>query len=370
VAIAVLYNAITPRSDRSSSIHFALDRAMPIPIGTQLRGQIEYGISLGLLRPGDRLPSVRELATAKGIAQATVSHAYSVLKREGLIQMRPGMGTFVAAVSDGVRPSGDLADLHRIVDAMAAQALACGFTPAQISHAVTARLAGGYAPRPRVALVGLFGHATEVYVRELAALLADLSPEIVPYTLERLRAGGDDERSRICAADLVLTIANRVTEVQGLLPPVHPPVHGLTFIAHPATMQRLRALPRDLLLGVVSTFGEFLPTMLQGILACVTPSRAPLCAVLSNVRQVRRVLAHADAVVYASGSEAILEILHRGKQAIEYLHTPEPSSVRAVRPLLEGLAGTGNRSDLKGGAVLPDGLGPVGDNAARQIAAP
>jgi hypothetical protein len=159
---------------------------------------------------------------------------------------------------------------------------------------------------------------------------------VAAYTIERLHAGGG-ERTPVCEADLILTIANRVKEVQTLLPQKHPPLRGLTFVAHSDTVRQLQALPADLQLGVVSTFAEFLPTMLRGITMYTASSKSPLCAVLSDVDRVNAVLAEADAVVYATGSGTIVKHIARSVPVIEYLHTPAPSSVSALRPLLEQL---------------------------------
>ena len=320
------------------TLRISLDRDLPVSVGAQLKGQIEYGIVSGALKPGEQLPSVRELAATEGIAHVTVSHVYSALKREGLIVVRQGTGTYVAGDGEGSPAGGSLGKLQYLIDAMVVQARGLGFTPAQISQMVTARLAGGGERGPLIAMVGLFGHATEVYARELSRMLEDLDPMVVPYTVERLRAGGAEERDRLCEVDLILTLASKVKEVQKLLSRRHPPIRSLTFVAHPETVRRLQALPADLQLGVVSTFAEFLPTMLSGVMAHASPSKAPLCAVLSDGERVNGVLAQADAVVYASGSEAIRAHVSRAMPVIEYLHAPEPASVEAVRPLLERLS--------------------------------
>jgi DNA-binding transcriptional regulator YhcF (GntR family) len=320
-------------------LRIALDRDLPVPIGVQIKGQIEYGIVSGELRPGEQLPSVRELAARMEVAQVTVSHVYAALKREGLIGVRPGLGTYVAAQGDSAASVEEWADLHRLAGDMIGQALARGFSPAEINRVVAARLATGGARRPRVAIVGLFDRATDAYARDVADLLADLSPEVASCTLEELRAGAKDAYVRACAADLVLTIPNQVREVQRLLGPAHPPVQGLSFVAHPATVARLRALSGDLRLGLVSTFAEFLPTMLQGVAACARLSHAPSCTALSDAERLPVVLARADVVVYASGSEEVLARLPAGTPAIEYLHTPEPSAVEALRPLLARIGG-------------------------------
>ncbi len=252
--------------------------------------------------------------------------------------MRPGMGTYVAPRGDSIVADADWADLHGLVGAMIAEALERGFSPAEINRAVAVRLVTTGARRPQIAIVGLFDHATQVYARDIADLLADLEPEVTPWTVAGLRAD-KEARVRVCAADVILTPPNRVKEVRRLLGPDHPPVQGLSFIAHPTTVARLRALSGDLHLGLVSTFAEFLPTMLQGVTACVQPRHTPLCTTLSDGERLSLVLARSDVIIYASGSEEVLAALAAHIQAIEYLHTPERSTVEDLRPLLTGIHG-------------------------------
>jgi GntR family transcriptional regulator len=67
-----------------------------LPIFRQLIRQITDAIAGGHLRPGDRLPSHRELASQLVIAPLTVKKAYDELEREGLIGTKRGKGTFVS----------------------------------------------------------------------------------------------------------------------------------------------------------------------------------------------------------------------------------------------------------------------------------
>ncbi len=62
----------------------------------QLRAQLAVMIGTGVLQQGERLPSIRQLATDLALAPGTVSRAYTELEREGLIQTRRGRhGTVV-----------------------------------------------------------------------------------------------------------------------------------------------------------------------------------------------------------------------------------------------------------------------------------
>ena len=71
--------------------------ALPEPIYRQIAEQLRRLVSAGQLRPGDALPSVREVAAAHAINPMTVSRAYSQLEAEGVLERLRGKGMAVAA---------------------------------------------------------------------------------------------------------------------------------------------------------------------------------------------------------------------------------------------------------------------------------
>lgn len=73
-----------------------VDRTSPVPLGTQLVDRIEAAVADGRLAPGERLPSVRELAEAAGVNVNTVRAVYARLEADGLVRSEHGRGTFVA----------------------------------------------------------------------------------------------------------------------------------------------------------------------------------------------------------------------------------------------------------------------------------
>jgi GntR family transcriptional regulator len=85
-------------------INFRLDPRSGLPPYRQLVDQVRQAVSLGLLRPGDRLPSVREVVGQITINPNTVHRAYRDLEHEGIVEGRPGIGTFV--IASAVSPVG------------------------------------------------------------------------------------------------------------------------------------------------------------------------------------------------------------------------------------------------------------------------
>jgi GntR family transcriptional regulator len=77
-------------------LEFNLDRRSGVSTYMQLVLQVKHALRLGLLEPGDRLPTAKEVVASLAINPNTVLKAYRELEREGLVTARPGLGTFIA----------------------------------------------------------------------------------------------------------------------------------------------------------------------------------------------------------------------------------------------------------------------------------
>lgn len=79
----------------NAALQFYVNPGDEIPIYRQIVRQVEDAVAGGRLRPGERLPSHRELAAQLVIAPLTVKKAYDELEHDGLIDTQRGRGTFV-----------------------------------------------------------------------------------------------------------------------------------------------------------------------------------------------------------------------------------------------------------------------------------
>jgi DNA-binding transcriptional regulator YhcF (GntR family) len=77
-------------------IEFHLEVRSGVPAYLQIVQQVRQAVRLGILRPGDQLPTVREVVAQLTINPNTVLHAYRQLDLEGIVEGRRGVGTFVA----------------------------------------------------------------------------------------------------------------------------------------------------------------------------------------------------------------------------------------------------------------------------------
>jgi DNA-binding transcriptional regulator YhcF (GntR family) len=77
------------------TLQFRLDRRSGVPAYRQVVDQVRRALRLGILRPGDQLPTVRDVVKQIAINPNTVHRAYRDLEAQGLTEGRPGSGTFI-----------------------------------------------------------------------------------------------------------------------------------------------------------------------------------------------------------------------------------------------------------------------------------
>ena len=81
-----------------------IDARDKTPIYAQLERGLRAAMATGRLKPGDQLPTVRQLAVELSVNAKTVARVYADLERSGAIETRRGVGSFVTATAAKARP--------------------------------------------------------------------------------------------------------------------------------------------------------------------------------------------------------------------------------------------------------------------------
>jgi len=122
----------------------AIDPHDRTPLYAQLERALRAAIATGRLRPGDQLPTVRQLAVELRINANTVARVYVDLERSGVIETRRGVGSFVTATPNQAHPPHDHERrLHAFVTRVLADADRAGFTIDDLMSTLDTHRKGG-----------------------------------------------------------------------------------------------------------------------------------------------------------------------------------------------------------------------------------
>ncbi|MCG8449647.1 MAG: GntR family transcriptional regulator [Pirellulales bacterium] len=107
---------------------FHCDTTARTPIYRQLIDQVRRAVARGNLRPGERLPSVRQLSRELVVNPNTVARAYTELERDGTLITQQGRGVFVAELRQDLTKKARRKQLGEKLDQLFVEAVHLGFT--------------------------------------------------------------------------------------------------------------------------------------------------------------------------------------------------------------------------------------------------
>jgi len=118
-----------------------IDPTSPVPLYRQISEQVRRLIAIGALKPGDRLPTVREMAIRARVNRNTAARAIQQLESRGLVRTRVGQGTFVAEPAERTDRAECMRAMDRSIDRLLVEAQTSGMTPRELQARLSRRIA-------------------------------------------------------------------------------------------------------------------------------------------------------------------------------------------------------------------------------------
>ncbi len=126
---------------------FHVDASSSVPIYVQIVDQVKSATASGLLKAGEQLPSVRELAVSLTVNPNTIARAYQELERDGIIYTARGRGTFIADTSQRLTLEVRLKTLEQHIERLLVEAYHLDISKAQLLDLITRKLTEGEGAR-------------------------------------------------------------------------------------------------------------------------------------------------------------------------------------------------------------------------------
>jgi GntR family transcriptional regulator len=105
---------------------FTLSNSSGVPYYRQIVNHVIFGVANGMLKPGERLPTVRQLAVDLQVNLNTIAKAYSELELRGVINTQQGTGTFVSEGNTELDPREKERGIGRLCDTFLDQVAGMG----------------------------------------------------------------------------------------------------------------------------------------------------------------------------------------------------------------------------------------------------
>ena len=124
------------RSNPGTPFRFLLNEHSGVPVYRQLMDQVHGALAAAKLKPGDQLPTIRQVAVDLAINPNTVTRAYREMEIRGLLETQQGTGTFIADQQPDTDSRTRTKQLEQLVTEMVARAGASGLTTNELIEAL------------------------------------------------------------------------------------------------------------------------------------------------------------------------------------------------------------------------------------------
>ena len=248
----------------TAQIH--LDKNAPLPLAEQLAGELLRRIVTGALRPGEKLPTERELAERLGIARGTVKRAYTHLSGLGAIAVRQGSGSYVQE-NGALLEETQKQEAAELLTATLARLRDMGMSDKEIWNLVRLQIRPQETERKIAVMVLSNNHEI---LSELEAQLSYLTGNAgVNYTLSFTTlakvAASRDPAELLRGYDLIVATSVDYPAALALTPVVRHKIIEVTLAPRTRTLVELGDLPRDRTVSIIYRTQMFL-TLVQDTL--------------------------------------------------------------------------------------------------------
>jgi DNA-binding transcriptional regulator YhcF (GntR family) len=322
-------------------VRITIDRSQTTPVYLQIKGQLAHMIGLGIFKSNQKLPTIRQLANEIGVAPLTVVQALEAMAAEGIIETRPGVGSFVVELHPETLARSRREMIDKFVERSLDEASQFGVTGAELATAMWMKVFPGRKggeSGPSALFIGNYPDDTPLLAGQVAEAFASYGLVVHGRTIEELRDPSAETATILASVDLVIAVPLRFVEARRMLGD-RLPVVGLPLTLSPSTREQLAQIHESTRLGMVVTETVFKQSI-RGIVSIYRPSAGTAPVAMIDERQaVQDLIDQVDVVIYSMGiRDRIRPLLPRNILSIELTHIPDPAALNEIRTDIERIA--------------------------------
>ncbi len=320
-----------------------IDKNSPVPTYRQIIKQITSLIHDNQLKPGDKLPTERELAAQLNIARGTVKKAYELMATDGLIETTQGRGTFISSRQD-VIPAGRKERAQKLIDSLLEELRKMNFSYQEIKTFVELAIIQREERLEdfNVAIIDCNPESLSIFERQLIFLR---HVRVAKFLLDDLAADPEAEK-RLKPFDLILTTSTHYSELLGKLPGLKEKMIQVAVSPSQETIMEMASLSPVQKLGVVCESQNFLNRVVARLKNMGLTTGPVPCLFLKDEDRLPEFLTAVDVVFIPPGYQlqrkkenmaAVQNFTQRGGKVIVFDYQIERGSLLYVEEKISQL---------------------------------
>lgn len=324
-------------------VNIMIDQNSPVPTYRQIIKQITTLIHENKLKPGDRLPTERELASQLQIARGTVKKAYELLAAEGIIETTQGRGTFISSRQD-IIPTGRKEIALKMIDNLLDELRKLNFSYQEIKTFLDLAIIQRQERLEdfNVAMIDCNPESLAIFERQLTFLK---QVRVARYLLDEIIADSEAEK-RLKPFDLILTTSTHYSELLGKLSGLKDKLIQVAVSPSQETIIEMASLSPVQRLGVVCESQNFLNRVVARLISLGLATGTVPCLYLRDENRLPEFLSTIDVVFIPPGYQlqrrkenmaAVQEFTQRGGKVITFDYQIERGSLLYVEEKISQL---------------------------------
>lgn len=324
-------------------IKVAIDKNNPAPAYRQIIKQITSLIHEGKLKPGDKLPTERELASYLKIARGTVKKAYDLLAKDGIIETTQGRGTFVSSRQD-IIPTGRKERALKLVDNLLDELRGMNFSYQEIRTFLELKIIEREEKLENfnVAMIDCNPESLAIFERQLTFLKR---VKVARFLLDEIVADPEAEK-RLRPFDLILTTSTHYSELLGKLPGLREKLIQVAVSPSQQTIIDMASISPTQRIGVVCESENFLARVISRLKNMGLISGTVPCLFIKDEDKLPEFLEKIDVVFIPPGYQlqrkkenvpAVQAFTERGGKIITFDYQIERGSLLYVEERISQL---------------------------------
>lgn len=324
-------------------INISIDKNSPVPTYRQIIKQITTLIHENKLKPGDKLPTERELASQLNIARGTVKKAYELLAADGIIETTQGRGTFISSRQD-IIPTGRKEKALKMIDNLLDELRKLNFSYQEIKTFFDLAIIQREEKLEdfNVAMIDCNPESLAIFQRQLTFLQ---HVRVARFLLDEIMADPEAEK-RLKPFDLILTTSTHYSELLGKLSGLKDKLIQVAVSPSQETIIEMASLSPVQRLGVVCESQNFLNRVVARLKNLGLATGPVPCLFLKDENRLPEFLSTVDVVFIPPGYQlqrqkenmaAVQEFTERGGKVITFDYQIERGSLLYVEEKISQL---------------------------------